>query len=100
MLEKVRGLTGFTSRRVAEFLRMDVSGLVRIERGEVTPMRSTARKLHAFYRGAVPLGMIYDPKHPDYERWLNGETQDHVERVGRALAKLNPGLEQRIKRRA
>lgn len=99
-LEKVRELAGFSSRRVAEFLGLDISGFMRVERGEVTPMQSTARKIHEFWRGAVPLGMVYDPKHPDWSKWLNNaEKKDHVQRVARALAKLNPELEQRIKRR-
>lgn len=97
-LERCRDLMGFSSRRVAEALKMDVSGLVRIERGEVTPMQPTARKLYAFYRGAVPLGMIYDTRHPEYAKWLNGEREDHLKRVARALVVLNPGLVQRIKR--
>lgn len=91
---------GFSSRRVAEALNIDVSGFMRIERGEVTPKQETARKIHAFYRGVVPLGMIYDPKHPDYTKWLNAEKEDHLKRVARALVVLKPELVQRVRLRA
>lgn len=68
-LELLHDEHGFSSRRIAEICKIDVAGLARIERGEVQPKRETARDLHRFYRGVVPLGVIYDPAHKESIDW-------------------------------
>jgi transcriptional regulator with XRE-family HTH domain len=72
-LQKARESMGFTCRRVAEAIGMDVSGLLRIETAENAAKQETARKIHAFYLGAIPLGVIYDPAHKSSFEWLRQE---------------------------
>lgn len=85
-LESVRETMGFTSRAVARAIGLDPSGFLRIERGTYTPRRDIADRIFRFYRGVVPLGMIFDPTHPTYRRWLNRERRKEIEKVAAELA--------------
>lgn len=60
---------GITSRRIAEHLSIDVSAYRRIELGESVPLRETARRMFDFFGGAVPLSVIYDPRHKTSIEW-------------------------------
>jgi transcriptional regulator with XRE-family HTH domain len=98
-LQRVRETMGFTSRRVAEALGVDISGFHRIETGENTPTRDTARKIWALYAGAVPLGVIYDPRHYESQEWSKQKaTRDELKRTAKVLLRERPELELRIKR--
>jgi hypothetical protein len=68
-LERFNAAFGFRSRRLAEACLIDVAGFQRIERGTVLPKHGTARIIHKLYRGIVPLGVIYDPTHPESQAW-------------------------------
>lgn len=61
LLTKKRKALGLTVAQVAEAVGTDQANLWRIEKGEQTPKRDLARKLHAFYGGALDIGAIYDP---------------------------------------
>jgi transcriptional regulator with XRE-family HTH domain len=98
-LQKVREAMGFTSRRVAEVIGIDISGFHRIEIGENTPTRDTARRLWKFYREAVPLGVIYDPRHKESQAWASFELYNtEIATTAAKLLRDYPELGDRIKR--
>lgn len=61
LLAQIRKSRGLSLDKVAREVTTDPTNLSRIEKGQQTPKRHVARKLHSFYGGAVPLGAIYDP---------------------------------------
>lgn len=61
-MAQVRRARGLALPDVAEAVGCDSSNLAKIERGEQTPKRPLARKLWAYYGGAVSLASIYDPE--------------------------------------
>lgn len=60
-MSQVRRSRGLSLATVAAEVGTDPSNLAKVERGEQIPKRSLARRLFAFYAGAVPLDAIYDP---------------------------------------
>lgn len=98
-LERVREATGIPVRRMAEFLELDISGLVRIERGQSTPKPTTAAAVWSFYGGAVPLGMIYDTGHPSYADWLTKAKEKELAALGRRLVQKHPELAEHDRRK-
>lgn len=88
---------GFTYRRVAEAVGIDVSAFLRIETGENVPKRDTARRIHTFYRGAIPLGVIHDPAHKSSIEWVKKpNTLAELSTVGARLVREHPELAERI----
>lgn len=90
---------GLPVRRVAELLELDISGLLRIERGSSLPKRDTAAAIYEFYRGAIPLGMVYDPLHSSYDAWLTKKKQRELKARGRALVDEFPELAESDRRK-
>ena len=79
---------------------MDISGLLRIESGENTPTRETARRIFKFYRGAVPLGVIFDPMHSSSFAWLKENAYGaEIATAAALLLRDRPELGQRIRKR-
>ncbi len=68
-LQKAREIAGLSARQVGVLTGIDPTGLARIESGRHRPARETASDLFDFYRGVVPLGMIYDPHHKTYSKF-------------------------------
>lgn len=101
-LQRIRDALGFSSRRVAEHLKIDISGLHRIETGENIPTRPTANKLYRFYGGHVPLGVIYDARHPSSQEWFRTVGQHDLKLVTHAnlLANRYPKLLVRVRARS
>lgn len=97
--EAAREAMGLSVRRVAEHLGIDISGLSRIERGKSMPKRNTASSIYAFYDGAVPLGMVYDPTHPVFDTWLTKEKTRELEKAGKHLRTRHPQLAETDRRR-
>src|SRR5262245_41033684 len=98
--EAAREAMGLSVRRVAEILELDISGLSRIERGESLPKRDTAGELFAFYLEALPLGLIYDPRHPTYGEWLTAKKKRELRLVAAALVRKHPELAESDRRKA
>lgn len=98
--EAARDAMGLSVRRVAEILELDISGLVRIERGESLPKRDTAGAIFDFYGGAIPLGMVYDPRHPTYDAWLTKKRKHELKGLGRELVSKHPDLAESDRRRS
>ncbi len=63
-MTKIRTERGISLAGVAKAVGTDVANLYRIEQGAQVPKRELARALFQYYGGKVPLGAIYDPKHP------------------------------------
>lgn len=61
LLRAERKARGLSVRAVAAAIDVDPSNLSRIELGSQTPTKTIARKLFAYYGGAVPIADIYDP---------------------------------------
>lgn len=64
LMTQIRKSRGLSLADVGKAVGIDAGNVLRIERGAQLPTRETARKLYAFYGGAVPLGAVYDPAHP------------------------------------
>jgi DNA-binding XRE family transcriptional regulator len=62
-LKEHRERLGLALANVAQEIDVNRSTLYRIEAGEVAPTRRVARALFDYYRGAVPIGDIYDPEY-------------------------------------
>jgi len=62
LLTQTRKSRGLSLAQVAVVVGTDPTNLLRVEKGEQVPKRALARKLYAFYGGAVELGAIYDPE--------------------------------------
>lgn len=62
LMAQIRRSRGLGLADVAAKVETDPSNLAKVERGEQIPKRPLARKLFAFYGGAVPLAAIYDPE--------------------------------------
>jgi transcriptional regulator with XRE-family HTH domain len=92
---------GLSVRRVAETVGLDISGLIRIERGLSLPKRDTASRLYAFYQGTIPLGVIYDPTHASSADWLkaNGVNAE-LKGTAEKLLRKHSGLANGDRRRA
>ncbi len=96
-LQKARESMGFSSRRVAEAMKIDVSGLHRIENGDVQPNRDSARHIYAFYEGVIPIGVIYDPRHTTSQSWLSEEGVDlELEQLAKRLKRQHEQLDVRV----
>lgn len=91
-LEQIRDELGISGRSIALAIGVDPAGFHRIERGQKTPKQDTARKIFEFYGGIVPLGMIYDPAHPEYRGWLSPPRRKQLEKLRRSLAVEYPDL--------
>lgn len=100
-LQRVRDSFGFSSRRVAEHLKLDISGLHRIETGENIPTRATAEKIWRFYGGHVPLGVVYDPTHRSSHEWFreHGTSDARLVTHANLLAHHHPKLSVRVRAR-
>lgn len=77
---------------MANTIGLDPSGFIRIERGKFTPRQDTARIIHDLYDGILPLGMIYDCAHPDYDDWMTDRRLGSLRALGRRLEKREPTL--------
>lgn len=97
-LQRIREHLGFSSRRVAEHLKLDISGLHRIETGENIPTRPTAQKIWKFYAGLVPMGVIYDPCHKSSQAWFSteGRSSAEIATFGARLVAKHPKLLVRV----
>lgn len=91
---------GLSVRRVAEIVGVDISGLLRIERGASQPKRETAAAIYSFYDGAIPLGMIYDPVNPTYADWLTKKKKTELKRRAADLLERYPELGESDRRRS
>jgi len=68
-MARFRAKRGLSCQQVADALedkdfKIDPATVYRIEKGDQTPKRETARRLYKFYRDQnvrIPLGAIYDP---------------------------------------
>ena len=98
-LQQAREAMSLSVRRVAEHLGLDISGLMRIERGTSLPKRSAASVIWAFYGGAVPLGLIYDSKHKSFRDWLTAEKKIALKAHARTLVTEYPELAESDRRK-
>lgn len=62
LLTQIRRSRGLSLEEVAEAVGTGKGNLRRVENGAQVPKRELARALHAYYGGAVPLGLIYDAR--------------------------------------
>jgi len=62
LLTQTRKSRKLSLEHVAKRVGTDQGNLARIEKGQQTPKKDLARRLFAFYEGAVPLAAIYDPE--------------------------------------
>lgn len=62
LLTQIRKSRGLSLEEVAQAVGTGKGNLRRVENGDQVPKRELARALFKFYGGAVPIGVIYDPR--------------------------------------